>query len=91
MTNPIFQQPGRPSQTEQGHPPTGRTGTCPECGGENLPILGRRLVEHRQKIIRSGKQVDAEQHCDGSWAKPEPGTEERPPRPPRPRRNSDAA
>jgi hypothetical protein len=62
---PVFQPPG-------GQPT--RTGTCPECGRENLAMTGRAIEEHTQIRMRRGGVYDSGQHCDGTGGPPEPGS-----------------
>jgi hypothetical protein len=76
MTAPVFQPPTPP-------PPT-RTGTCPECGRENVPLLGRRALEVHTEQRVNGRHnglpvyVDTDVACDGSGGPPEPGTVSKP-------------
>jgi hypothetical protein len=76
MSSPMFSD----------QPPTGRTGACPVCGGEDLPLFAGKVVDHPEQVVRNGAQANGDRHCEGSLQPPEPGTETRPPQTQRPRR-----
>ncbi len=55
--------------------PAARTGTCPICGRDNLPIVGRNRIEaHTQVRMTSKGMRDSGEPCAGSGGAPETGT-----------------
>lgn len=51
--------------------PPPMVGTCPVCGGDDVPVRGRVVEGHYERRMRSGARVVSTAPCSGAGLQPE--------------------